>query len=177
MKTPFRRLQPAEDKAGHQVWIEAFDWLQTRGIRQWLVPLPIEAFRKRTRDGRNYGLFDGENLLAVVALGELVDDHWTDALGPGPHWWLGALAIRSTLHGRKIGKRVIAHACTEAAAAGATELYLDCVEGALLRYYSLLGFTQREAKTITYPSGNSFSMVLMTTKLPNQAFARTAPAS
>lgn len=161
MKIIFRKLQDAENKAGHAVWIEAYGWLAGRGIRQWLVPLPFEEFQRRTSDGKNYGLFEGRHLLAVAALSKFTDNHWADSIGLEPRWWLGALAIRSSVRGRGVGKQVVALARVEAAMVGGTELYLDCVEGPLPRYYAALGFERCAAKNIIYPSGNAFPMVLM----------------
>jgi len=149
--------------------MEAYDWLAGRGIRQWLVLLPFEEFQKRTSEGRNYGLFDGPDLLAVAALSKFTDDHWVDLIGAEPRWWLGALAIRSSLRGRGIGRQTVAHARAAAATAGAAELYLDCVEGALPQYYVGLGFERCAAKTITYRSGNAFPMVLMRATAPDPA--------
>jgi GNAT superfamily N-acetyltransferase len=168
MRIIFRQLQSGEDKAGHAVWMEAYEWLASHNIRQWLVPLPLEEFQTRTSEGRNYGLFDGPSLVAVTALSKFSDDHWTDSIGAEPRWWLGALAIRSSVRGRGIGRLTVALAGTEAAAAGATELYLDCVEGPLPKYYAALGFERCAAKTITYRSGNAFPMVLMRATLLGQ---------
>ena len=157
----FRRLTEGDDTAGHAVWMEAFLWLQERGIRQWVVPLPFEAFQQRTSDGRNYGLFDKTDLLAVVALSFQCDDHWTDLLGMAPRWWLGALAVRSSARGRGLGRRTVANAFLQLEQSEAREVYLDCVEGELQGYYESLGFKQMGAKRVTYASGNTFPMVLL----------------
>jgi hypothetical protein len=46
--------------------------------------------------------------------------------------------------------------------AGASEVFLDCVDtGFLPRYYLSLGYEVLAQKDITYPSGNTFPMVLM----------------
>lgn len=173
MRTVFRQLQSGEDKAGHAVWMEAYDWLASRRVRQWLVPLRLEEFQKRTNDGHNYGLFNGPDLVAVTALRKFTDDHWTDSIGAEPRWWLGALAVRSSVRGRGIGKLVVTLARTEAATVGATELYLDCVEGPLPKHYAALGFERCATKTITYRSGNAFPMILVRAPLPAQSRARS----
>lgn len=166
MRAGFRRLQPSENTTGYSVWMEAYDWLAVRKIRQWLVPMPLEEFEKRTSAGANYGWFEGQNLVAVAALSRFVDDHWTNLIGPEPRWWLGALAVRSSMRGRKIGRQLVALAGNEALAAGATELYLDCVTGPLPDYYASLGFERCGGQTVNYRSGNQFPMVLMRSALP-----------
>jgi GNAT superfamily N-acetyltransferase len=161
MSILFRALDPAEDLAGHAVWMEAYAWLRERAIRQWLVPLPFVSFQKRTYERINYGYFDGSDLLAVVAIFHHADEHWIDVLGSELQWWLSALAVRNASRGLGIGRRVVNLSCSEAAKRGATNVYLDCVEGALPFYYESLGFERRSAKIITYASGNSFPMVLL----------------
>jgi hypothetical protein len=50
--------------------------------------------------------------------------------------------------------------------AGANEVFIDCVDGGFLPpYYAGIGYEALGHKEITYPSGNTFPMVLMRKEL------------
>jgi GNAT superfamily N-acetyltransferase len=157
----FRQLSLNELDLGYSVYLSAFEWLKAQGIRQWLVPLPRSVYEARQARGENYGLFVDDQLAVIVSLGPGTPAGWADVLTEPQTWWVHTLAAGPDHRGRGLGARTLQRATAHLQERGLPEVYLDCLAGVLPAYYARLGFAQLGAKDITYPSGNTFPMVLM----------------
>jgi ribosomal protein S18 acetylase RimI-like enzyme len=168
----FRRLRDEELDLGLAVIHERFDWLRERGIRQWLRRMPLEKYRERQQRGENFALLVGAEIAVVLSLMRMPSTAWKEELGDGPHLWLGTLATALRFAGRGLGARAVREALVHAAAAGETEVYLDCVHGNgfMPRYYQAMGFEWVTRKDAQYPTG-IFDAVLMRKALTTTAGA------
>ena len=158
-----RRLASSEADSGYTVYLEAFRWLNDQGIRQWLVPQRRDIFDRRQSRGENHGLFIGEDLAVVLSLVQGAPAEWTDVISERETWWLHNLATAQKFRGRRLGALAVKMACEHLVKAGVNVVYLDCVAvaGFLPAFYARLGFAKIIERSIAYPSGNSFPMVLM----------------
>ena len=53
----FRKLKPLELESGYKIICDASNWLNERGIRQWITPLPKEIYYAGHESEQNFGLF------------------------------------------------------------------------------------------------------------------------
>ena len=158
-----RALHGREVDAAYRVYGEAFEWLKRNGVRQWLVPIPRGVYAQMQKHGDNVGLFVGKELAVVLSLRHEASPYWREELGDERRWWLSTLATAERFRGRKLGERAVEEAWVLAQVKGAGALFLDYVDarGFLPAFYRRLGYSDLARKIITYPSGNSFPMVLM----------------
>jgi ribosomal protein S18 acetylase RimI-like enzyme len=157
-----RRLRDDEVGAAYEIYLRACAWLKEKGVKQWLSPKPRTAFDARQEKGENYGLFLGHNLVAIATLSFETHAHWQEELGAEMRWWLHTLAIAPEYRRRRMGEETVAAAESLLRTRDAHELFLDCgADGVLPAYYGSLGYDTRASKAITYPSGNTYPIVLM----------------
>jgi ribosomal protein S18 acetylase RimI-like enzyme len=163
MVSLFRGIQSVEVDEAYHIYMGAFDWLKAKGVRQWLVPISKDKYLNRQQNGENFGLFMGGRVAAIVSLAWEVSPFWQKEVGAVAHWWLSMLAVATEFRGVKIGEKTVLEAENWLRGKGATEMFLDCVDerGFLPSFYKRLGFYEVFRKSITYPSGNTFPMVLM----------------
>jgi len=126
------------------------------------------VFERRQQRGQNFGLFSGDTLTVILSLIREVSSYWKGELGERERWWLSTLATLPSLKGMKYGEKAVAKALTMMDAKGVKELYLDCVDvdNFLPSFYQKLGFEVIARRSITYPSGHAFPMVLMKCTMP-----------
>lgn len=142
-----------------------YEWLNAKGVRQWLRALSKETFAERQRDGQLLGFYVDDRIAAVVTLAFEATTYWTEVIGDSRCWWIKSLAVARVWHGAEVGKRVMKECEAMIRDAGASEAFIDCVDtGFLPRYYASLGYEVLARNEITYPSGNTFPMVLMKKK-------------
>jgi hypothetical protein len=148
---PFLRgLRIDEVEAAYAIYLEACTWLKEKGVKQWLSPKPKTVFVARQRQGENYGLFLGTDLVAIATLSFETHECWKEELGA---------AMRRR---RRLGEETVAAAESFLHSKEASELFLDCgADGILPAYYGKLGYDALANKAITYPSGNTYPIVLM----------------
>jgi N-acetylglutamate synthase-like GNAT family acetyltransferase len=157
----FRRITDSELDEAYAVICDAVEWLNAKDIQQWPSPIPRRSYERMQARGQNYALFCEGRIAVVLSL----------APGRNPHWkgvvdeevtWLRTVATGQDARGTGAGREALAAAACEVAAAGATELYVDCVygDGFLPRYYESVGFEQLARREITYLTG-TFDMVLL----------------
>ena len=158
-----RQLASSEADFGYAVYLAAFRWLNDQGIRQWLVPQRRDIFARRQSRGENYGFFIGEDLTVVLSLVQGTPAEWADVIPERETWWLHNLATAQNFRGRRLGELAVKMACEHLGKAGVNVVYLDCVDvaGFLPTFYERSGFAKIGERSIAYPSGNSFPMVLM----------------
>lgn len=160
---PFLRgLRIDEVEAAYAIYLEACTWLKEKGVKQWLSPKPKTVFEARQRQGENYGLFLGTDLVAIATLSYETHECWKEELGAAMRWWLHTLAIAPRYRRRRLGEEAVAAAESFLHSKEASELFLDCgADGILPAYYGKLGYDALANKAITYPSGNTYPIVLM----------------
>jgi GNAT superfamily N-acetyltransferase len=165
----FRPIGQSEVETAHRVYCDVVDWLNAKGVRQWLRALPLEVFQEREREKELFGYFVGGRPGAVVSLACETSPYWPE-LGGEKRWWIKTLAVDRQYRGAGIGAAIMC-ACEQLVwDDGATDVFLDCVDiGFLPNYYMARGYSVLHRKSITYPSGNSFNVALMAKKEPNQS--------
>ncbi len=142
--------------------VGVFAWLNARGIRQWLRALPRDVFVERQAGGELFAHAVDRRIAAVVTLAHENNPDWSEQLGSERRWWIKSLAVARTWRGAGIGRRVMQACETRIDSCRATQAFLDCVDtGFLPGYYAQLGYEVLGRKPITYPSGNTFAMVLV----------------
>ena len=169
MKASFRRVVGSEIDDAYTTYLEVFAWLRAKGVRQWLRALSREAFVELQRRGELFAYYLDDRLAAVVTLAFENSTYWSGEIGVDRRWWIKSLAVARRCRGTEVGGRVMQESEALIRRAGAAEAFLDCVDaGFLPDYYTRLGYEELGRKDITYPSGNTFPMVLMRKSLPNQ---------
>jgi len=158
----FRRLQPEEFDAARAIIVEVTEWLLSKGIRQWLQPLPAEIYRARHDQGENYGLFVEGELAAVVSLLDYHPLYWSEFLPETPFKWVATLASSRRYKGQSLGEVTLIKAEEFLADEGVEEIYLDCFygQGVLTEFYAALGYDQIARRQLNFPAG-TFDSVLM----------------
>ncbi len=158
----FRKLRNSEFDQAHGIICEAVEWLLSKNIRQWTLPLPRHIYRTWQEKGQNYALICNGELAVILSLVKETSQHWRDKTGPQPCWWLSTVATSTEFRGRELGRTAIERAKMHLATLGVKEIYLDCVygNGFLSEYYRSLSFVPLVRKTIQYPIG-LFDMLLM----------------
>ena len=175
MSANFRRVDDSEIDAAYATYLEVFAWLHAKGVRQWLRALSREAFVEHQRRDELFAYYLDDGLAAVVTLAFESSSYWSGEIGADRHWWIKSLAVARRWRGAGVGKRVMQESEALIRGAEAAEAFLDCVDaGFLPDYYTSLGYEELGRKDITYPSGNTFPMVLMEKNLPNQTPELTA---
>ena len=158
----FRKVCDSEFDQAYSIICDAVDWLLSKNIRQWTVPLPRKIFRDQQRNSQNYTLICDGILAVVLSLLKESSPHWLDQTGPAECWWLSTVATASDCRGRGLGRKAIEEAKNHLCGMGVEEVYVDCVygDGFLPKYYEFLGFELLARKKIEYSTG-LFDMVLM----------------
>jgi GNAT superfamily N-acetyltransferase len=166
MNTLFRKVSIEQVSAAHFAYTSVYEWLNAKGVRQWLRPLSQETFVDRQRDGQLFGLYIDKRMAAVVTIAFEANTYWIEAIGDDSRWWIKSLAVVRDWRGAGIGKRVMQECEAAVRVKGASEVFIDCVDaGFLPNYYEGLNYEMLGHKEITYPSGNTFPMVLMKKEL------------
>jgi ribosomal protein S18 acetylase RimI-like enzyme len=177
-ETIFRRLLTSESEQGYSIYLEAIRWLNANGIRQWLAPLPRSVYDRRQALGENYGLFMDGCLTVVLSLVCGTPHEWADIVVEAHTWWLQNLATAEGFRGKRLGESAVSMAGEHLLRDFVPEVYLDCVDvgGFLPGFYQKLGFVKVCGRNITYPSGNTYPMVLMRREL-NDALPNSLAAN
>jgi ribosomal protein S18 acetylase RimI-like enzyme len=158
-----RRLQDEEFDQAYNIYLDAFEWLKLKGVRQWLVPISRTTYQERHLRGENFGYFISGKLCAIVTIANMPMKYWTTQLGDVPRWWISMLTVSASRRGMSIGREVVRAVEEYVHTLNGEEIFLDCVDekGFLPLYYASLGYSVVARQEITYPSGNTFPMALM----------------
>ena len=166
MNACFRKINIEEISAAHLAYMSVYEWLNAKGVRQWLRALSQETFAERQRDGQLFGLYVDDRIAAVVTCAFEASTYWPGTIGGEARWWIKSLAVVRSWRGAGLGKRVMQECEAIVRETGASEAFIDCVDaGFLPNYYAGLGYEVLGHREITYPSGNTFPMVLMKKEL------------
>jgi len=162
----FRKLRDDEFDRAHGILVSAADWLLSKGIRQWTIDYPKEAYLACQEQGWNYALEHEGELAAVLTLSQEVPSAWADHFGNAPFWWLSKLATAPAFHGRGVGPIATRCAIGVAYNHSAERLCLDCVHGNgfLVDFYRGLGFRAIDRRDVQR-STDVLDMVLMELKM------------
>ena len=163
-------LSAQEIPAAHAIYNSTFDWLTAKGVRQWLLRLDEATFAKRQAAGEAFALWvDGELAGCVFVPFEAIA-YYGDELKSAPRWWMHTLVVDRAFAGRGLGELAVAAVCDLVRERGGDSVWLHCVNDAnhaevIPGYYARLGFDEVLRTEVTYPSGNSFPMVVMSCTL------------
>lgn len=98
----FRAITSSEVESAHAVYHSVFEWLNAKGVRQWLRALPLEEFLDRERKKELFGCFIEKRLAAVVSLALETSPYWPE-LGRESRWWIKTLAVDRRSRGAGVG--------------------------------------------------------------------------
>lgn len=166
-----RPLRDDEVDEAYGVYLEAVGWLRCAGIRQWMTAMPRARFDARQDHDENFGWFVSGELAAIFSIVREVTAHWQHVLaGDEPRPWLSTLVMAAPFRGSGLGAYVVTSALKVLHAQGEPTAYLDCSDaGFLPDFYQRLGFRVLDRKSVTYASGDTYPMVLMSRNLDNLA--------
>lgn len=157
----------ADDIARAQaIYSRSFDWLTTKGVRQWLLRLDEATFARRQVAGEAFAIDVDGVLAGCVFVPFETLDYYGDDLKSAPRWWMHTLVIDRACAGRGVGELAVAAVCDWVRAQGGDSVWLHCVNDAnyaevIPSYYARLGFNEVLRTEVTYASGNAFPMVVM----------------
>lgn len=156
----------------HAIYNRTFDWLAAKGVRQWLLRLDEATFGKRQAAGEAFAIHaDGELAGCVFVPFETIA-YYGDELKTARRWWMHTLVVDRAFAGLGLGEQAVAAVCDLVRERGGDSVWLHCVNDAshaeiIPGYYARLGFDEVLRTDVTYPSGNSFPMVVMQKSLPS----------
>ena len=165
-KYTFRVLLPSELEDGYKILCEASEWLNSKGIRQWIRPLPKEIYKIRHEKNQNFGLFFKDDLAVVLSLVREKADKWKGFIPEENPMWLSSIATAMKYKGLQLGKLAIKEANKYLRKQKIEKVYLGYVFGNefLTRLYEEMGFKRIARKELEFPFG-IFDMVLMSKEL------------
>lgn len=166
MQFTFAALTTHEIPAAHAIYGRTFDWLTAKGVRQWLLRLDEATFAKRQAAGEAFAIHVDGALAGCVFVPFETIAYYGDELKSTPRWWMHTLVVDRAFAGLGVGERAVAAVGALVRARGGDSLWLHCVNDAnhaevIPSYYARQGFAEVLRTDVTYPSGNSFPMVVM----------------
>jgi ribosomal protein S18 acetylase RimI-like enzyme len=167
MATPsspvFRQLGYGDVDAAVAMLNAAAEWLMARGIRQWTTTYPRELYQRSQERGENFGLFDGDRVMAIATVTSAPPE-WQVELNGQDVRWITKLAVAPDCHGRGLGRRLAEELLEHLRREGAARAWLDCKNGPLVAFYESLGFARTTNKVVEFDSG-PLDVVLMKREL------------
>jgi len=138
----FRKLRFDELDSGYAVHLEAYEWLKSRGSKQWVQPFPNGKYRAWHEQRLNYGFFSNHKLTTVLSLVEETDNRWRDYFLDACVMWVRAVAGSDQFRKKGFGCLAIQAAVRRIVLEQRRPLFLHCYKGSgfLPEYYSRLGF-------------------------------------
>lgn len=151
MKYHFRKLPHEFVNSGYSIIEERFDWLISKGIKQYPFPFPPkETYLHHQEKGLNFGLFYDEELRGIVTLTpNVTGEGWNPKIS-GDHLWISALYTKVGCS--NIGKTILNGIEEFAGINNFKHLLLDCyLDGGFLQnFYKHNGFGIIEKKLFRY---------------------------
>ncbi len=176
MNADFRQIDRSQVDEAYAAYLGVFEWLNAKGVRQWLRALPHEEFLERERKGELFACYIDQKIAAIVTLAFEAGSYWADEMGSDARWWIKTLAVVRTWRGAGVGTLAMRGCEARVWGLRAPEVFLDCVDaGFLPGYYAGLGYTVLARKDITYLSGYTFPVALMTKEKPSQGLQPMTP--
>jgi hypothetical protein len=87
-------LHSCDVSAAHAVYNRAFDWLNNKGVRQWLLRVDETVFATRQAAGEAFAIHVDGALAGAVFVALETIPYYTDALKITPQWWMHTLVTR-----------------------------------------------------------------------------------
>jgi GNAT superfamily N-acetyltransferase len=169
VESSFGPVAAGEVTDAYALYLGAVAWLREKGIRQWLTPVSLETFVAHQTRAELHGYWMTGALTAIAALVCRSDCDWQQIIGQAPVWWIDTLAVARRREGQNIGSRMLQQCEATIAAKRAAAVYLDCHAGFLPTYYAAAGYVELAQRRITYPTGNTYPMVLMRKALSRES--------
>jgi len=166
MQTEFRAVYTNEIPAAYQIIVQRTEWLNAKGIVQWLRPIPEQIIEQRQADGQLFGYWVDQQLVAVVSLLRASVAQWDNDLFTGSYLFVATLASDVTHIGHGYGAKCLKASETYAQKNRYEMLYLDCLDnaGVLPAFYATHEF-QKIAEKQLEQAGKKISLFLMAKKL------------
>lgn len=162
----FRRLENREVDAAVAILDAAAEWLLARGIRQWTTTYPRELYQRAQEHGENFGLLDGDRVVAIVTV-TTAPPEWEAELRGEDVRWITKLAVAADCHGHGFGRRLAQEVLEHLRREGAPRAWLDCRNGPLVAFYGSLGFERMTNKVVEFATG-PLDVVLMKKELRSE---------
>jgi hypothetical protein len=156
----FRRLTTDEFDAAYAIICEVTEWLLAKGLLQWERSFPVDRYRERHNEGRNYGLFVGDELAVIGSLMPALPLYWGDFPAEKPMIWLSTLATALNVKGQNLGYRMLSEVESHCRTQGIANIYIDCAYGFLPAYYEAAGYQWITRHLFRFPH-QDFDAVLM----------------
>jgi ribosomal protein S18 acetylase RimI-like enzyme len=121
-------LKEEEFDQAYNIYLDAFEWLKVKGVRQWLVPISRTTYHERQLRGENFGYCILLELCAIVSLANMPTKYWATQLGEVSRWWIGMLAVVASHRRMGIGREVVRAVEGYVRALNGEEVFLDCVD-------------------------------------------------
>ncbi len=134
-------------------------WLNNKGIKQWLKPLPRHLYDTWQAKGWNYAYYEGSNILGIVSLVRQPINDWQETFTQDDVLCISTLAVHPKFFGRGIGRIIM----KEVEDISRETLFLTCVNSHefLPEYYQSLGYRELVRSRKDYGEYGCFDMVLM----------------
>ncbi|MDJ1131429.1 GNAT family N-acetyltransferase [Streptomyces iconiensis] len=137
-----RQAGPEELDRVVELWLEARQWLASRGSEQWQYPPRRERMAAAVQEGECHLAFVGGRLAGSVTLQEKGDPEWWAADEPASALYVHDLMVRRDFAGQRLGGRLLDWSGEVAGGQGKPWLRLEAWKNnrALHRYYLDQGF-------------------------------------
>ena len=162
----FRRLGDNDVDRAVAILDAAAEWLLAQGIRQWTTTYPRELYQRAQERGENFGLLDGDRVVAIVTV-TTAPPEWEAELRGEDVRWITKLAVAADSHGHGFGRRLAQEVLEHVRREGAPRAWLDCRNGPLVAFYGSLGFERITNKVVEFTTG-PLDVVLMKKELRSE---------
>jgi GNAT superfamily N-acetyltransferase len=161
----FQHLQAEDVDEAYSIICSRVQYLLSRNIRQYLEPYPPkDLFIERQKDGYNFGLYDGNELTAIVsAIRNYLPDGWMEYAPRNDFAWITALFSSEKHRGKNLGYVTMREVENYLLSRKIYSVLLDCYvdDGEyLVSYYRNIGYEEVVRKEICYPT-HTFTAALM----------------
>ncbi|HVO73266.1 MAG TPA: GNAT family N-acetyltransferase [Ignavibacteriaceae bacterium] len=164
-KYSFRQLNHADIDKAYSIICSRVQYLLSRNIKQYAEPYPPkELFAERRKKGHNFGLYDGNELTAIVSIiPNHIPDCWIEYKPKINFAWVTSLFSSEKHNGKNLGYVTMKEVEKYLLSQKIYFLLLDCYvdDGDyLVSYYNNINYKEIVRKEICYPT-HTFTAALM----------------
>jgi GNAT superfamily N-acetyltransferase len=161
----FQHLQAEDIDEAYSIICSRVQYLLSKSIRQYLEPYPPkELYIERQKNGHNFGLYDGNELTAIVsAIPNYLPEGWIEYTPGDDFAWITTLFSSEKHRGKNLGYITMKEVENYLLSRNIYFLLLDCYvdDGEyLVSYYRNIGYEEVVRKEICYPT-HTFTAALM----------------
>lgn len=165
----FQHLKAEDIDEAYSIICSRVQYLLSKNIRQYLEPYPPkELFIERQKNAYNFGLYDKNELTAIVsAIPNYVPDGWIEHAPRIDFAWITTLFSSEKHRGKNLGYTTMKEVENYLLPKKIYFLLLDCYvnDGEyLVSYYRNIGYKEVVRKDICYPT-HAFTAALMSKRL------------